>query len=354
MKILILTQKVDKNDDLLGFFHGWLKEFSEHFETVSVIGLGVGEYDLPDNVKVFSLGKEENNFQFSIFNFQKLKYLINFYKLIWKLRNDYDSVFVHMNPEYVVLGGVFWRLWGKKIALWYTHKNIDFKLRVAEKITNIIFSASKESFRLKSKKLKVMGHGIDINRFLPNNDYFKKDGFFEIITVGRVSPTKNQLLIIEASKILVNKGVKNFICKIIGVPNTEVDKKYHKELKEYVEKNNLENFVKFIGSISHDKIIPYYQKSDIFINLSDTGSVDKVVLEAMSCGVCVFTSNEAFKTILPNKFLLEKKSEILANKLESFVGLSNAHRETMVKDLRELVVKNNALPNLIKKIKESF
>ncbi|MEK7538915.1 MAG: hypothetical protein AAB552_03680 [Patescibacteria group bacterium] len=58
MKLLILTQKVDQNDDILGFFHGWIREFAKHAEQVTVIALGVGEYDLPKNVRVFSLGKE--------------------------------------------------------------------------------------------------------------------------------------------------------------------------------------------------------------------------------------------------------------------------------------------------------
>ena len=36
MKILIITQKVDQNDDVLGFFHGWIAEFAKHCEQVTV------------------------------------------------------------------------------------------------------------------------------------------------------------------------------------------------------------------------------------------------------------------------------------------------------------------------------
>ena len=59
MKLLILTQKVDKNDDVLGFMHGWIAEFAKHCEKVTVIALGVGEFDLPRNVTVLSLGKDK-------------------------------------------------------------------------------------------------------------------------------------------------------------------------------------------------------------------------------------------------------------------------------------------------------
>ncbi len=64
MKLLIITQKVDMNDDVLGFMHGWVEEFSKNCEKVVVICLQKGEHDLTNNVKVLSLGKEHNNFQF--------------------------------------------------------------------------------------------------------------------------------------------------------------------------------------------------------------------------------------------------------------------------------------------------
>jgi len=43
MKLLIVTQKVDINDDVLGFFHDWIKEFAKNCEKVTVICLGKGE-----------------------------------------------------------------------------------------------------------------------------------------------------------------------------------------------------------------------------------------------------------------------------------------------------------------------
>ena len=212
MKLLILTQKVDINDDLLGFFHGWIAEFAKHCEFVTVICLFKGEYDLPKNVKVLSLGKErQKNSQFSPpaggFNFQfflRILYLFNFYKYIWQERGNYDKVFAHMNPEYAILGGLFWRVLGKKIGLWYTHKSVNFKLRLAEKLVDIIFTASKESFRLKSGKVKIVGHGIDINKFRIKNAELKmkKDNVFRIITVGRISPIKDYETLIKAVEIL--------------------------------------------------------------------------------------------------------------------------------------------------------
>ena len=126
MKLLIITQKVDQNDQLLGFFIDWLKRFAERFEKVIVLCLEKGEFNLPENVKVISLGKERG--------VSKLKQFFNFYFLIFTLSKDYDNVFAHMNPIWVVLGSIPWRLLGKKIYFWYTHKAVTLKLRLAEKI----------------------------------------------------------------------------------------------------------------------------------------------------------------------------------------------------------------------------
>ena len=32
MNLLLITQKIDKDDPILGFFHRWVEEFAKHFE----------------------------------------------------------------------------------------------------------------------------------------------------------------------------------------------------------------------------------------------------------------------------------------------------------------------------------
>ena len=49
MRILIITQKVDKDDSLLGFFHYWIENIAALAEQVTVIALSKGSYDLPKN-----------------------------------------------------------------------------------------------------------------------------------------------------------------------------------------------------------------------------------------------------------------------------------------------------------------
>ena len=58
MKLLIVTQAIDSEHPILGFFHRWVEEFAKHCEHVHVICLQAGKHSLPANVTVHSLGKE--------------------------------------------------------------------------------------------------------------------------------------------------------------------------------------------------------------------------------------------------------------------------------------------------------
>ncbi|MFC1775242.1 glycosyltransferase family 4 protein [Patescibacteria group bacterium] len=335
MKLLILTQKVDKNDDILGFFHGWLLEFAKHVDQLTVICLQKGEYDLPENVKVLSLGKEKN--------VAFIEYITRFYRYIFSERKNYDTVFVHMNPEYVVLGGWLWRLMDKKIALWYTHKSVDIKLRIAEKIVHKIFTVSKESFRLKSKKVNIMGHGINLDKFQTTNPKPKTDTKFQIVTVGRISKTKNTGFLLEVADVLRKKNF-DFYIKIAGAPITKKDELYFEKLRHFVSKRKLGDNVEFTGSIPYEHIDKFYQFADLFINLSDTGSIDKVVLEAMASGIHVITSNEAFVPVLHGELMVEKDPKQIS---ERIIKLSEQEPS---KSLKGYVEKNHNLCGLISKV----
>jgi len=330
MKLLIVTQKVDEDDQLLGFFIDWLRLLADKFESIIVLCLEEGNYNLPQNVRVVSLGKDKGK--------SKLSQLLSFYKYI--LTGDYNSVFVHMNPIWAVLGGVIWRAKGKKTYLWYTHKSVTLKLRLAEKFSDKIFTASPESFRLKSTKVIVTGHGIDTDLFSPNQEKPVADhGLIKILSVGRIAPIKNYGILVEAARVLRERGV-GFVVSMIGEPALKEDKGYELRLKNKINELGLEGNFKFLGKVGHKNLPPHYQSNQIFVHLSQTGSLDKTMLEAMASGMIVLSSNDAAKGILPSELFFDSPQE-LANKI---IGNQSTQ------DLRDYVVKNHDLKNLISKI----
>jgi len=341
-KLLILTQKVDQNDPILGFFHGWIELFAKEFEQVTVICLYLGQYDLPGNVKVLSLGKEQKP--------GRLRYLLNFYRYIWQERRNYDWVFIHMNPIYSVLGFIFWKIQNKKIAFWYTHKKVSRLLILAEKLVDVIFSASAESFRLPTKKLVITGHGINIDKFSPGAKV-RNDDKLVILSAGRISESKKIKELVFLAEEL-NKRKLNFVFKIAGCPIFETDKTYLTEVKKIIAENKLQAYFDFIGPIPNNQMPNFLNQGDIFINLSTTGSVDKAILEAMACGINVITSNEAFKNILPaDNFCEGSDPLLLADKIISLSQKDNSRPfRDYVKNNHELSLLINKISNIIKKL----
>tara|TARA_B100000508_G_scaffold53235_1_gene41250 strand:- start:26710 stop:27732 length:1023 start_codon:yes stop_codon:yes gene_type:complete len=338
MKLLIITQVVDVNHPILGFFHRWIIEFAKHVEHLHVIALQVGEHDLPENVTVHSLGKEEG--------VSKFEYVRRFYLYIWKHRNEYDHVFVHMNQIYVLLGMFIWHGLKKRVLLWYMHKSVTTSLKFAHAFVDGVVSASKESFRLKSKKLHILGHGIDTELFAYKNKAESKT--LKTLSVGRIAPVKQIEVLIAA---VLN--CKNCTLSAVGAPVTKVDKEYEEGLKKESDPR-----VSFLGAKTQEELPSLYQEANVFVNTSNTGSIDKVVLEAMSTGTLVVSTNEAFKDMfstLPYSAYVEEHNVLeLTQALEEVAVMPSKEREFIGKQLREIVREQHALSNLVPRILEIY
>ena len=336
MRLLIITQKVDKNDPILGFFHRWLEEFAKNCEQLLVICLEQGKYNLPQNVKVLSLGKERK--------ISRSQYIYKFYRYIWQERKSYDAVFVHMNVEYIILGAILWKIFHKKMSLWYMHKAITWKLKIAEKLADVIFTGTKESFRLESKKLKILHHGIDSDLFNFKMHKFSKN-FWYFLSVSRVSKIKNihRMIDLVASLKRYNSNIE---LAIIGNPVTNQDEEYFSRLQEQVVRLNLKDNINFLGTVTNDQLSQFYHKADIFFNFSDTGSLDKAILEAMSCGSLVLTSNDSARAFLPDVLYFDHFDGLE----QKVIGLLDQNNADLLIKNREFVRQNHSLESLIKKI----
>jgi glycosyltransferase involved in cell wall biosynthesis len=351
MKLLIVTRKIDIKDERVSFFTDWILEFAKHLDQLYIICQEKGNTtNLSDNITIKSLGKEKGR--------NKLFQLIAFYFFLFKFINKTDGVFTHMMPIYSILVGPWCKLFNKKLIQWYTHKNVNWKLKLANFWVNGFISANSESFRLKTKKpVYIFGHGINLKRFTIHDSRFTNNKF-TILSVGRVSPTKNiDTLITVAEKINLNHPElrDKILFQIIGAPALKTDEKYYLELIKTVKEKNLNNLIDFLGPLPYADILEHYANCDLFINLSETGSLDKVVLEAMASKKIVLTSNEAFKNIVPEiLFLKNNDPELLLKKIQEILALSTEQKTELQNLLFQEVEQNHNLENLVKKIIKVF
>jgi glycosyltransferase involved in cell wall biosynthesis len=339
MRLLVLTQAVDKRDPTLGFFHNWLFEFSSLYEKVITVCLKRGDYFLPGNVEVFSLGKESG--------VSKIKYLINFYYFIFKYRKEYDAVFVHMNEEYVILGGFFWKCLGKKVFFWRNHKKGSFLTRLAVLLSEKVFCTSKKSFTAKFKKTVLMPVGINTDLFCISDSIDKRGSTF--LSLGRIDPVKRVDILAE---VFSNIDDVNFNLTVVGNASLKYGS-YYKSIVEKLKKLIPTGRVSFLDSVDNDSTPALYNKNKFFINLTPSGSFDKTIIEAMACGCFVLTPNEdLFDHIDINQQLKDLGVYELIRKVKEVINLPVDTILRTSNDNRKYVLENHSQKKLFSDLKK--
>lgn len=344
MKLLIVTQKVDATDTNLGFFVRWIEKLAEHCEQVSVIVNEVyrdAQRYMPDNVRLCSLGKENGD--------SRLMRLLRYQRLLHEHLPDMDSVFFHMCPEYVLGAHFLPRIFRTKALLWYVHGEVSWRLRLAAFFVDKIFTASKESCRLRSKKVAVVGHGIDVDFFPPMTAPIANPSALRLFTAGRISPVKDIRTLIfgffELEKRLPNISLR---LALFGQPVTEADKRYKTELEKLTAA--LPGI--FGGYAYHTSVREFYTGVEsgrtVFVHASRTGSMDKAVLEALATGLPVFTSSEVFSEAIPGvRKFREGDAKDLAEKIvQAYKSGQLGYNATSAGWVR----RHHSLDRLVKKI----
>src|SRR5690606_6323591 len=222
------------------------------------------------------------------------------YRILNRLlaENTYNACFAHMNTLFVILGAPLLKPQRIPITLWYAHSAVTPRLRLAEKVADRVVTSSLAGFRLPSKKLQVIGQGIDTAVFTPALNPPHSDQSLTIISLSRLAPVKKVEVIIAAVDLLRQReNVPDFRLRILG----EAEPKYaayKQALMQQTLDRGLSGIIEFVGPVAYDRVVPELQAATVMVNTSQTGSVDKAVIEAMACGLPVVTANEAFQTIL--------------------------------------------------------
>jgi len=328
MKLLIVTQKVNRHDPILGFFCRWIEEFAQHCEKLIVVGQLVRDSDFAENVDILSLKKEKG--------LPRCLQVLRFWKLQWSLRKEYDSVLVHMTPIWIVLGAPLWFLLRKKMYLWYEIKRGSWRLALALMCVRKVFSATVQGLPRPHRKQVVTGHGIDTKIFTPNAAMREKGW---ILAVGRVTRSKRYDVVLRAFAQLPD----SYCLKIAGGPLTSQDEQELKNLQILVRELNLEDRV-LIAWIPPERLPRLFQWADLCLHAC-IGGLDKVVLESMACGCPIVTTSKLAEEVLPPVCLATE--DAMAHHARELLALSDEDRNALARELRSRVEQYHSLPRLI-------
>jgi glycosyltransferase involved in cell wall biosynthesis len=352
--LLVFNLRTDADDSVLGFTTSWINALAKRYANVVVITMHAGRLAVDDNVTVLSVGRERG--------YSKPRRALRFYsKMLWVMRRyRVQACFAHMMPLFAVMGAPLLKPRRVPTILWYTHGHVPLMLRLAVKTVDRVVTASPGSMRIDTPKRRVIGHGIDVARFAPASAnearLAEPDAPFIVLVMGRLSPTKRPDMVLNAVAGLDTD------CRILiaGGPATASDKVYAAGLQDQVRRLGLQERVEFLGPVPFDQTPALYQRADCLVNLSRTNSVDKVVLEAMASGVLVLTSNTAFREILhaplADTLTIDDTEDCndLRDRLDYLAAIPDVDRRSLGWELRELVVREHSLENLVSQILNEF
>lgn len=346
MKLLFLTQVLDANDAVLGFVPRWVRGLAERTERTRVVALEVGDAsELPDNVDVRELGRRGK-----IGRYLKNRGFLN--EALG--RDGFDAVLAHMVPRYALLAAGRARASGAGLFLWYTHGSVDPRLQRAVAQVDKVFTASEESMRIETPKRVVTGHGIDTDHFHPRGE--EPEGPPRILAVGRLTPSKDPLTLLAAVSILCSRGYDLHV-DLVGPPLAPGDEGYRRSIEEQIEVGGLAGRVTLHGAVPYPEIPAFYRRARVLVNPSGTGSIDKVVLEAMACERPVLTCNDSFPALFRElgkegeKLVFQSGSaDDLATRLAAVLALNAPQRRDLGGRLRAIVARDHEVDALMDRL----
>jgi glycosyltransferase involved in cell wall biosynthesis len=347
MRLLLFNLATDADDPILGFTTRWIGALSQKVEFVYVITMRQGHIEMADNVRVYSVGKEKG--------YTEPRRAVEFYRLLFRiLRDDHiDVCFSHMIPIFTVMAAPVLRPRGIPIITWIIHPRLSWIMRLAHHLSDRIVTSTATSYPYRHDKLTVVGHGIDTNLFSPDGRVPLEDPLI-VLCAGRLSSVKDHPTLLKATWLLRQHWSGAFRVVILGGPATPRDEYYARSLCEQVKQLGLEDTIQFEPAVSMVNLPSWYRRCAVHINLTRTGSADKVAWEAMACGRPCLVANEGFKETLGDYadrlLFCYRNPEDLANKLVRLLTLPKTDRDRLGLYLRRQVEQKHSLDRLAGKL----
>jgi len=200
----------------------------------------------------------------------------------------------------------------------------------------------------------IISHGIDTSRFHPSHQEKSEawkslglPGQFGIGIFGRVRPQKGVDLLVDAM-IQVFKRHPNCGASVVVVgETTKQHESYLKSLQDRIQSEGLEGRFIFLGKQAFQEIPKLFRGMSIVAALSRNEGFGLTVLEAMSSGCAVLSSDAgAWSDIIKNEFgrLVPRDNlDLTVEALEELLSLPSGTIDTMGGRARVEIERNYAI-----------
>lgn len=143
--------------------------------------------------------------------------------------------------------------------------------------------------------VRVIPNGLDPEQFSPAAGHVDRDGPSHIVAVGRLVEPKGFPVLLDALKLLRDRGV-DFTAEIVGGPREPDDTVTWVQLRKRHTTHQLGDRVRFSGEAGMTGVIDAYRRADLFVLpciRARDGSHDitpNSVIEAMAMGLPVIST----------------------------------------------------------------
>ncbi len=206
----------------------------------------------------------------------------------------------------------------------------------------------KAAFRRES--LSVLPHGVDVDRFKPE-ERVAGPAPVKLIYVGRLFPAKGVHVLIEAAKVIREKG-RDFRIDIIG----KGQERYEEDLRKKIEEYGLGPKVILKGMVPQEDLPEHYRQADIAVAPSLKETFGITLIEAMSSGLPVVASGveaipENIEDGVDGMLVKPENPDVLAGAVISLMD-DREKRLRMGRAAREKAVRDFSLQKFISKLEE--
>ncbi len=319
MRLVFVTQEIDPDSPVLGATVAKVRALAARCDEVVVLTDRAVEGVLPLNCRVHLFASSSRVGRGLRFEQALLRELLR--------RPRPAAVLAHMCPIYAVLAAPLARPLGVRVLLWFTHWRPSRLLEVAARLSHVVLTVDPSSFPLATPKLRAIGHGIDLARFVPAVRTRREDGALVLAMLGRTSPAKGIETVVRA--VAFCPGVRLLVH---GPSLTDEERRHRTDLVALVEELRVGDRVTIGEPLLQSQVPELLAAVDGLVNNMRPGAPDKIVFEAAGTALPVLASNPSLDTLLPEELRFARDSpDSLADRIRF---LAAADRNAIGADLR--------------------
>jgi glycosyltransferase involved in cell wall biosynthesis len=287
VRIVFITQVVDADHPALAQTLDMVQALARRCDEVVVICDRVGRHDCAANVRFRTFGSAT-----------RIGRGVAFERAVAaELRREPEppgAVLAHMVPVFLTLAAPLCKLHRVPLGLWYTHWRAGRSLRLATRLADVVLSVDEGSFPLPTRKLRGIGHAIDVTRFIPPDGRTPHDGRLRLLALGRMTSWKGYTTMLAALESATRQGLDAEL-EIRGPALTPAEVTHREELVRLVaESPVLGDRVRLEPPVGGGSIPALLAAVDVLVSATQpegSETLDKVVYEAAAAGLPVVSSN---------------------------------------------------------------